>query len=186
MEWNEYIKLLCLEFLFSILILFIYFSFFFLLSVSLLTTIQLYPWRHIEVLEDLTSCCAVMFNFSDIKTYISFIKADLLYYTIMDLRSGAHARHLVGFSYVPIQAPTRATLFTVIPRYRPISVAVTTRMGIQRTYFRIRPRVPKGGGGDLSCAWINIVYAISCVTRSCLCASPQFYKSKVNGHVPRC
>ena len=42
----------------------------------------------------------------------------------LDLRSGSQRhRHFVGFFNVPVQAPTRANLFTVILRNRPISVA---------------------------------------------------------------
>ena len=42
----------------------------------------------------------------------------------LNLRPGSQRHsHFEGFFYVPVQAPTKATLLTVIPRNHPISVA---------------------------------------------------------------
>ena len=64
----------------------------------------------------------------------------------LDLRSvSKHHRNFIGFLNVPVQAPTRATLFTVIPRNHPISVAFyDEHRDTEDLFSSYIPRVPKG------------------------------------------
>ena len=82
-------------------------------------------------------------------------------------------RHFVGFFNVPVQAPTPANLFTVIPRNCPISVAFTARMGMRRTYSHLQPRGLQGG---LYCALCRVELVVQFPargsTQALLCLFP--------------
>ena len=60
----------------------------------------------------------------------------------LKLRSGSQRqRHFVGFS---LQAPIRATVFTVISRNRPMYSSFTTRWGYGEPILILNPGVPTG------------------------------------------
>ena len=50
-------------------------------------------------------------------------------------------RHFIEFFNVPVQSPTRATLLTITPRNRTISVVFYDAYGYRRTYSHLKPRV---------------------------------------------
>ena len=79
-------------------------------------------------------------------------------------------RQFVGFFNVPIQVPTWAILFTVIPRNPPFQSPFTTRMWIPRTYSHLKPPVPTGGGGGAS-GYLNYVLTLS-IRDYILCSLP--------------
>ena len=66
----------------------------------------------------------------------------------MDLRSGSQRHsHFVGFFNVPIKSTDTGQIFLRLFRETAkFQSPFTTRMGIRRTYSRLKPQCPHGGG----------------------------------------